>query len=373
MPQTADYPSLSVVDNDDLLFVTDTSDTTDKEDGSTKVATREALFGGPRVPSASELSNTSALQAYIDESLAATGECRLPSGVITIDGTISLGRLQGGYLYGGGASRIPTYDTGNGYNQPAQADRFSTTIKSTSDSVPVFEFDGTRGFDMARLSIETDYIGIHYRTSVNGYPSNHLLMDRVGFLSATSTSENPLAFQAGSSSGESNAADVEFRGCYFWRSSGLRVKHIQGVNFVFSGLNWFGYSKNAIYLEQGGVVTAQHLAGFGVKTWFRSVGGGSNTQPSLINYIYSDRLSTDRPAVFVDISAADLGSHKVGVLAGKVTRHSGDSTNFANHPYYLLPDSPAASQAITVPDTNLAFYTDGSITTPTVAANPHDA
>lgn len=96
MSSLTDLPSLAPTElaNDDLLYVVDVSDNTDVAAGTSKSVSVDGVLRGG-VPTASQLSSTAALQAYIDQELAKadrTGPIQLPKGEITVDDTIYIKR-----------------------------------------------------------------------------------------------------------------------------------------------------------------------------------------------------------------------------------------------------------------------------------------
>lgn len=375
MPQAFDYPELEVVADDDVVGVIDVDDATDNETGSTKHAKRRALFGGPRVLTAAELSSTSALQNYVDDCLDSYGFCQLPPGVIDITGTINVKWRQGGIIRGCGPNPMPTYAVGNGFNNPALTSRHSTIIRRATGSGPIFDLDGAYGFTLQHFGMETDGVGVHYNNDTSaGYPSFAGLFERLSFAPKTDGTTGGTAIQAGTVSDNNNAADLEIRSCIFTRqTNGLLVKHLQGLNWVFSGNNWFGYCKNAINLENGGCVYAEYLSGYAVETWLRVIGGGHNNRTNMLNFIFTDRQASQRPAVVVDFSSA-VGSTAAIVNAVKMTLHLSDGDNWPDHNAMLLPADHASLNVDIITNNTEAWARPGGTSwTPVVADNPFDA
>lgn len=327
----------------------------------------------PDMPTAEELSGSTNLADYMAEQFDAQGYAELPPGVITISDTIPWHRTMAGRLIGAGRSTIPTYHT-TSWRNPAEASDWSTTIKQLDPTKPIFDFDAAQSSYIGHLLLESGGDMITYRTTVTGWPSNGLLLENVCFHKDTSGYENqPTAFVAGQDINTSNAADVEFRGCYFRYVNGLRVKHQQGVNYHFSGRTWVEGSDKFIFLEQGGCVVADFLSGHSVKTWFTSVGGGGNVRTNKLGFVYSDRAANYPPAVIVDLSQQGGVSSAVIVDAVKMTYHTGDATNWPNRHAYLLPSNHAATLAkIIVNNIDAHTYTPGTSSTPTIASNPFD-
>lgn len=376
MPQKEDYPLLTQVADDDYLFVTDTSDTTDKADGSTKVATRAALFGGPRVPSASELSGSTNLADYIEDSLAAYGYCQLPPGEIEYSSTLVFDKLQGGGVFGAGMNPVASHEeispgVPNGYNNPASTDRYATILRYSGTGQAI-DWKNTLAFTIADLGIESDVTAIRY-WNVSGFASNFGRISRVAFHPYTDATSGTLAIQAGVDVTDTNGADLEVHSCVFDGVDGLRVKHAQGVNYVLTGTNWFFGSEKAIYFERGGCLCADFLSGMGVETWLTVDAGGPNVKTHKIGYIYSDRTAASPPPVVVDLTGA---TDRVGVIveAVKITEQTGDLSNYPGRYAYLLPANHAsAGVSVAVNNVSQHNYPPGTSATPTVADNPFDA
>jgi hypothetical protein len=327
----------------------------------------------PDTPTAEELSGSTNLADYIAEQLAARGEAVLPPGTIDIPGKLAFHTVMGGRIRGGGYATQPTYATSNGFNNPAVTDRYATIIRTSNPSEPVFDLDACQGLTISDLSIETDGVGILYRNTQQGWPTNFCLFDRLAFHRRTSGGDSALAIQAGEPSIDYNAADLEIRSCFFSRVDGLRVKHHQGVNYHFTGTNTFGYSKNAIYLERGGNVVADVLTGYGVETWVRMVGTTGNNRNNLFNFIKSDRTSGMRPPVICDMSQATGGPRAIFNSVG-ITYHGAiDGTNWPDHKGMLLPANHIAQNIKLVTNNFDTWqFPSGTSLTPQIGTNPFD-
>jgi hypothetical protein len=339
----------------------------------------------PDMPTAEELSGSTNLADYIHEQLAERGRVVLPTGVITINGAIPLEKIAGGVIQGGGTHQKSLFDP-TGFNDPTQADRFATVIRTTNASEPIFDLDGCSGLRLQDFGLEGDSdMLIHYHNSTLGYPSGYCLFDNLSFHPYTDTTSGKWGIQAGLTHNVENynAADLEIHGCTFHRIGMLKVKHNQGVNFYFSGKTSCTYTPYGVLLEQGGCVGIDFLFGYGMETVLKVIGGGGNVRSNFIRFANLDRQPSLAPPVVVDFNSC-TGSASCVVDLVKVTYHGTDLTSWPDRKAYLLPSNHLTNKTViqvnnlgvdsegTVVNQGAHTYWDYEVYVPTVASNPFE-
>ncbi len=296
-----------------------------------------------RVPSAEELSQPGALQAYVDTKASKGETVILPPGVIK--GNLNLTYYHGVTIKGAGPSHISLTNK-NGWRTHPQVKQSYTIIKPEDESKAVIRFKPCMELKLQDFSIDTRGIAIDFPEH-RGWGGAHIHLDRVNMHYAK------IGFRAGKEKGDHNAADVSFTNCTFDHCDiGLQVNHNQGVNYVFTGLNYFYDCPLAVHLKNGGAVVASSLHGYGVKTWCRMEGGGSNLNPQFYcDFIYSDRslpsqtsIDLDRPypvnspPILLDASIA-TGTVKAYVGAVKGTWNAYRDGKLNNEHNFILAPS----------------------------------
>ncbi len=320
--------------------------------------------GAPvEVPTAEALSEPRALAAYVTESLTTTGRCVLPVGVIKTDTPVVLKRLHGGVIEGAGPAYAPA-ESRNGWRSHPETIQASTLIVATDPTQPAIVLEAAINTELRNFSVETTGVGVAYK-QVPGWGNANAYLHRVAFHGCG------IAFKAGEKSTDHNAADVTFNGCQFYRcGTGLEVNHLQGVNYLFDGMCFFGHVDRAVVFNEGGFSHLENCTGFDVGTWLTLSGGGSNLMPCRITHLYSDRKKEDTPPVIVDASRA-TNQTRVLVDGVKVTQHGlHDRLYYSGHVYYRLPrDHKKQKSMIRVRDNDLNNYPWGGVYEPQVVDN----
>jgi hypothetical protein len=322
----------------------------------------ERLDAAPATPSAAPtaaaLSEPGALAAYVTESLKATGRCVLPVGVIKTDVPIVLERLHGGVVEGSG----PPYagaESKSGWRSHPDTVQASTQIVMTDPVQPAITMKATINVELRNFGVETSGVGLAFKPSP-GWGNSFLHLHRVAFRGCE------IAFKAGEEKTDPNAADVSFSSCQFYScKTGLEVNHLQGVNYLFDGLCFFGHVERAVVFNEGGFSHLENCTGFDVGTWLTINGGGPNLMPCRITHLYSDRTKDDPPPVIVDATGA-TNQARVVVDGVKVTQQGlHDRLHYSGHVYYRLPkDYKRWKSAIRVRDNDLNNYPWGGVYEP---------
>lgn len=318
----------------------------------------EAPLVLPMQPTAEQLSEPGALDAFVTDSLKASGRCVLPPGVIKTDRPISLQRVHGGVIEGAG----PPYagaDSKSGWRIHPDTIQANTLIVMSDPSQPAIVMAAAINVELRNFGVETSGVGIAYR-QVPGWGNAYAHLHRVAFHGCE------IGFKAGDQRGDHNAADVTFDGCLFFKcKTGLEVNHQQGVNYLFDGLCFFGHVERAVVFNDGGFSHLDNCTGFGVGTWLTLKGGGPNLMPCRITHLYSDRTKDDPPPVIVDATGA-TNQVRVVVDGVKVTQHGlNDRLYHAGHVYYRLPaDYKRWKSQIKVRDNDMNNYPWGGVYEP---------
>lgn len=233
-------------------------------------------------PTAEELSEPGALQAYCDDRASRGLKIVLPPGYIR-NANVSLAYYHGVEIVGSGCSHVSP-SSKNGWRTHPQVKKAFTILVSGDATKPVIRLAPCMELKLSDFSIKSDGIGVDW-PQWRGWGGAHLKIDSVNFHDCS------VGLRAGREKSDHNAADASFHNCTFDHCGvGLQVNHNQGVNYVFTGLNYFYDVPIAVHLRNGGAVVASSLHGYGVKTWCRMEGGGSNLNPQFYcQFIYSDR------------------------------------------------------------------------------------
>lgn len=275
------------------------------------------------LPTAEELSEPGALQAYLDEAFAKKpGDIRLPSGVIRYSETLSIKRRNGGVIRGAGAVyasddpeapqigwRDPKVRRGTLLHYSGPADEPAVLVRDSLQLV------------LSDFAIQADgATGMRFEVS-RGWGNNHHTLERIGFIASECGVEcglNGLPF---------NCADISFQGCVFNRCrTGLRTHAPQNVAYWFTnGCYWLSCDR-PIDLVKGGNVCVRDAGTNGPMTAFLTIRqGGVNAAVSKIDFLRIDRTGgtpEDRFRV-VDASQA-RGGVRVVVDALQITNLQGD-------------------------------------------------
>lgn len=349
-----------------------------------RVTARQILRSA--IPSADELSTGTNFADYIGDELAASGIVQLPPGPdpIVVTGKTNLYRMMGGIIQGCGAHQKSLFDE-TGFNDLDTASRFATVIRTTNSSQPIFDMDGCSNVTLQNFGLEgdSDYL-IHYHNSNASYPSNYCKFINLSFHPYANTTSGKWAIQAGLTAAEENfnAADLEIHGCSFFRIGMLKVKHLQGVNYHFSGQTTNTYTPVGFLFEQGGRLVVDNLFTYGAETILKVIAGGGNVRTYHISNLNCDRVpSVHAPPVIVDFNSC-TGTAAAIIDVVKVTYGLNDDTLYPGRYAYLLPSHHASSNTI-IQVNNLGTgihegeqgthtYPAGTSFVPTVAANPFD-
>ena len=275
------------------------------------------------VPTAEDLSEPGALQAYLDDAFATTpGEIRLPSGVIRYTETLRIQRRNGGVIRGAGAVyasddpeapqhgwRDPKVRRGTLLHYAGPADEPAVRVRDSLQLV------------LADFAIQADgATGIRFEVT-RGWGNNHHTLERVGFIASE------CGVECGREGLPYNCADISFQGCLFHRCpTGFRSHAPQNVDFWFTdGCYWLTCDR-PIDLVKGGNVSVRDAGTNGPMTAFLTIRqGGVNAAVSKIDFLRIDRTGgspEDRFRV-VDASRA-RGGVRVVVDALQITNLRGD-------------------------------------------------
>lgn len=279
MPLTFEYDELTTVADDDAVIAVDVSDATHNEAGTTKYATRAALFGGPRTPTAAELSVGDALQEYFDECIATYGYCQLPPGTIT--GHLFIDN-PGAILRGCGAP---------------YGDRKTGTVIVPSDiEVPVITVREAIHVQLESFGIQDADLGI----SLEAGPSNLVFQNIYRDLAfanvelAVRVSEPP-----GTRTGQNAAADLVLSHCIFTQCDiCVEMNHTQSLNIHLIDQCFLYSCGTAVWINNGGRVLISGCSCNGLGTWFRMLVSGGNLVPCVLDNTYNDRTGgVDAPII----------------------------------------------------------------------------
>jgi hypothetical protein len=298
------------------------------------------------IPTAAELSEPGALQAYV-ESKHHKGEiCQLPPGVIKGNVWINKDSV---ILRGCGC--------------PCSNRKTGTVIVPADDTKPAITIREALNVQLADFGIQDAPLAV---SLVSG-PRNmvfHTTLRDVGISDAkvgVRVSEPPDTRQ-----GQNAAADLVIDHCFFTGvESGVEMNHNQTLNVHVIGQSYFYRCGTAVMVNNGGRILIADSCCNGLGTWLRIHQAGGNLVPNVLRNIYSDRSGGTPAPIIVDARGC---KGRVRVLVDVYTCPiipSDGPWADVTHRHFYGPDGSAdaaANSIIKIAD--LDFFNAPGVTTP---------
>lgn len=233
------------------------------------------------IPTAAELSEPGALQAYVDSKHNAGEVCQLPPDKIT------------GNLWIDDDAVIL-----RGSGTPYSNRNKGTVIVPADPSKPAVTIREAINVQLESFGIQSAEIGV----SLEGGPHNMVFQTVLRDVAVADAKVGVRVSEPPDTrKGQNAAADVVIDHCPFTRcEAAIETNHTQTLNVHVIGQSYFYRCGTAVVVNNGGRILIADSCCNGLGTWLRIHKAGGNLVPHVLRNLYSDRTGGVPAPIIVD-------------------------------------------------------------------------